>query len=44
LAEQGLIQSASLREPGQIKGTRVFRLQSIFDFIERCATKTQTEV
>lgn len=30
------IRSVSIREPGQIKGTRLFHLQSILDFIERC--------
>lgn len=36
LAGAGKIRSHSLREPGQVKGTRLFNLQSILDFIERC--------
>ena len=36
LAEKGLIRSVSIREPGQIKGTRLFHLQSILDYIDRC--------
>ncbi len=33
LATDGLIQSRSLRKAGQLKGTRLFHLQSILDFI-----------
>jgi hypothetical protein len=36
LAKDKKIRSASIREPGQIKGTRLFHLQSILDYIERC--------
>ena len=36
LAEQRKIESRSIREPGQIKGTRLFNLRSILDFIESC--------
>lgn len=32
----GKIDSRSIREPGQIKGTRLFNLRSILDFIEGC--------
>jgi len=35
LASKGLIRSASLREPGQIKGTRLFHLQSVLSYIEK---------
>src|SRR5438445_13629200 len=35
LSGKRLIRSVSIREPGQIKGTRLFHLQSILDFIER---------
>ena len=28
--------SVSIREPGQIKGTRLFHLQSILDYINQC--------
>ena len=30
------IRSVSIRAPGQVKGTRLFHLQSILTFIERC--------
>lgn len=33
---QGKIQSKSIREPSQIRGTRLFNLRSILDFIESC--------
>ena len=39
LNAQGKIKSRSIREPGQVKGTRLFHLQSIFDFIENCEGK-----
>ena len=32
----GSFRSVSIRKPGQTKGTRLFHLQSILDFIERC--------
>jgi len=35
LAGEGKIRSRSLREEGQKKGTRLFHLQSILDFIEQ---------
>jgi len=35
LAGEGSIRSTSIREPGQVKGTRLFNLQSILAFIER---------
>jgi hypothetical protein len=35
----GKIKSKSIREPGQIKGTRLFNLKSILDFIDNCQTK-----
>jgi len=34
LAKEGKIVTRSLREPGQIKGTRLFLLSSILDHIE----------
>ena len=34
LAGEGLIRSVSLRKPGQVKGTRLFNLQSILRYIE----------
>jgi hypothetical protein len=36
LAGNGLIATRSIREPGQARGTRLFNLRSILDFIERC--------
>ncbi len=35
-AAKGFIRSVSIREPGQIKGVRLFHLASILAFIERC--------
>jgi hypothetical protein len=34
-AAKGYIRSTSIREPGQVKGVRLFHLQSILDFIEK---------
>ena len=36
LAGDGKIRSISIREPGAVKGTRLFNLQSILDFIAKC--------
>src|SRR5204862_1013864 len=36
LHSRGLIESRSIRDPGQIKGTRLFNLRSILEFIENC--------
>jgi hypothetical protein len=36
LAGKGRIESRSIREPGQIKGTRLFLLKSVLDFIANC--------
>jgi|ERR1035437_514481 hypothetical protein len=36
LAAKNLIRSVSIREPGQVKGTRLFHLASILAFIEKC--------
>ena len=35
-AGKGYFRSVSIRAPGQVKGTRLFHLQSILAFIERC--------
>ncbi len=35
-AAKGFIRSVSIREPGRIKGVRLFHLASILAFIERC--------
>jgi hypothetical protein len=36
LAGTSAIRSVSIRQPGQIKGTRLFNLASILAFIEKC--------
>lgn len=36
LAGEGKIRSVSIREPGQVRGTRLFNLASILEFIARC--------
>jgi hypothetical protein len=43
-AGKGHIRSVSIREPGQIKGTRLFLLSSILDFIEKCEAQATKEV
>lgn len=43
LAAKGKIKARSIREPGQIKGTRLFNLRSILDFIESCENEHGTE-
>ena len=35
-AADGDFRSVSIRKPGQVKGTRLFHLQSILAFIEKC--------
>jgi hypothetical protein len=35
LAGKGHIRSVSLRDPGRVKGCRLFHLQSMLDYIER---------
>jgi len=40
LAGQKAIRSVSVRQPGQVKGTRLFLLQSILDFITRCENES----
>jgi hypothetical protein len=40
-AAKGFIRSVSIREPGRIKGVRLFHLASIFAFIERCEDSAQ---
>ena len=39
LDQEGEIRSVSIRKPGQTKGTRLFELRSILDFIERNASE-----
>lgn len=36
LAGDGKIRSVSIREPGEVRGTRLFHLQSTLEFIETC--------
>lgn len=40
-ANRGNIRSVSIREPGQVKGTRLFHLDSILQYIERCEAETR---
>jgi hypothetical protein len=40
-AAKGFIRSVSIREPGRIKGVRLFHLASIFAFFEQCETSAQ---
>ena len=42
-AGKGFIRSVSIREPGRIKGVRLFHLASILSFIERCEAGAFTE-
>jgi hypothetical protein len=41
LASNGRIKSHSLRAPGQVKGTRLFNLESILDFIQSSFDQSQ---
>jgi len=43
LAGKNLIRSVSIREPGAVKGTRLFHLQSILDFIARCEVEAAAD-
>ena len=40
-AGKGHFRSVSIREPGQVKGTRLFNLQSILDFIAKCESEAE---
>src|ERR1035437_9398921 len=42
-AGKGHFRSVSIREPGQVKGTRLFHLQSILDFIARCEQQAEVK-
>ena len=44
LAGTGAIRSVSIREPGQVRGTRLFNLASILAFIEKCEHGAAEEV
>jgi hypothetical protein len=41
-ATKGFIRSVSIREPGRVKGVRLFHLASILAFIERCEASAFT--
>ncbi|MGA3144203.1 MAG: hypothetical protein ABSF10_14445 [Verrucomicrobiota bacterium] len=41
-AAKGFIRSVSIREPGRIKGVRLFHLASILAFIEQCEVEAKS--
>ena len=43
-AGKGFIRSVSIREPGKIKGVRLFHLPSILGFIERFEIEAKSDV
>jgi hypothetical protein len=43
-AGKGFIRSVSIREPGKIKGVRLFHLASILGFIERCEMESKSDI
>ncbi len=43
LASEGKVRSVSIREPGKIKGVRLFLLASVLDFIARCEVTANGE-
>ena len=43
-AGKGFIRSVSIREPGKIKGVRLFHLASILAFIERCEGEANADL
>lgn len=43
LAAEGKIRSVSIRDPGAIKGTRLFELASILEFIEKCEASANSK-
>ena len=43
-AGKNFIRSVSIREPGKIKGVRLFHLASILAFIERCESEAKAEL
>lgn len=42
-ASEGKIRSVSIREPGQVKGVRLFHLGSILEFIVRCEASANAQ-
>jgi hypothetical protein len=43
-AAKSFIRSVSIREPGRIKGVRLFHLSSILAFIERCEIESKSDL
>jgi hypothetical protein len=43
-AAKKFIRSVSIREPGRIKGVRLFHLASILAFIERCEIEAESNL
>jgi hypothetical protein len=43
LAGDGKIRSVSIRQPGQVKGVRLFHLASVLDFIAKCEASANAE-
>ena len=43
LATKGAIRSVSIRDAGQVKGTRLFNLASILSYIEKCEQSAADE-
>src|SRR5450755_3230643 len=42
-AGKGFIRSVSIREPGRIRGVRLFHLASLLQFIECCENKSKCD-
>ena len=40
-ASEGKCRSVSIRQPGQVKGVRLFHLASILDYIAKCEAQAQ---
>ena len=43
LVAEGKIESVSIRDPGAVKGTRLFKLSSILDFVQKSAAANSKE-
>jgi len=43
-AAKRFIRSVSIREPGRIKGVRLFHIASILAFIEQCEVETKSDL
>ena len=44
LATDRRIRTASIREPGKLRGTRLFHMQSILDYIAKCEAEGDSTV